>query len=163
MYFLDFTHARDLFSFFENVGYRDNEFDVTDLPQVLWPNLYLLSVGASRELTIRIAGEGIQQWFNRPIRGLDLRTIVHGEAQAGVLEAYDQAIDQHDRLALRRVAIFPRQNLTRVIECAIAPLVKDGVTTRIIGCLYLETFDYQHPSPGTDQTFVFPWDASRAD
>lgn len=144
-----FIHQHHFDSFFASINPDYNCFDVTRLPGAVWPNLYMVQV-AGRALVVTLVGEEIRRIFARDLRGTDLRSVTHGPNAESVSKGYDQAIDEQKRVLMRRVVHFKDREITRIVECGFAPLVKDGTVVRIIGCLFAYAVVFGHAEYETD-------------
>ena len=133
----NFAQRELLTRFFASVPERLEAFDVARVPSQLWPNLYLLDVEAEA-LRVRLTGDRLRLAFGRDLRGLDLRRVIHGPKSDQVHAAYDLAITEGRRAAMRQTVHLKERNLTCFVECAFAPLAMAGRTTRIVGCLFAD-------------------------
>lgn len=132
-----FANRDALARFFAAVPVDLEAFDVANVPVSLWANLYLIDV-QDGALVVRLAGDRLRAAFGRDLRGVDLRTVIHGPDSDRVHAAYDLAIAEGRRAAMRQTVHLRARTLTCFIECAFAPLVEDGRVRRIVGCLFAE-------------------------
>lgn len=146
-----FMKQAELSCFLDAVPDTVAAFDVAEITPRLWPHLYLLEVSGPK-LIVRLTGERLRHTFGRDLRGVDLRQIIHGPDTRTVTAAYDGAITERHRVAMRRTVHLRERNVTCRIECAFAPLVERDSVRQIVGCLFS---DYVTFSEGdTDETAV---------
>ncbi|MBP5858362.1 PAS domain-containing protein [Marivibrio halodurans] len=146
-----FTKQSELSCFLDAVPGTVAAFDVADVPPRLWPYLYLLDVDGPG-LIVRLTGDRLRHTFGRDLRGVDLRRIIHGPDTHTVTAAYDGAIAERHRVAMRRTVHLRERNVTCRIECAFTPLIERDVVRQIVGCLFSDYITFSEGD--TEETVI---------
>jgi hypothetical protein len=152
-----FLSRAELELFLSRVPDQLAAFDIVELEGHLWPHLYLIEVGPRGELIVVLVGDHLRDTFRRDLRSVDLRGIVHGPGSGEVVGCYDLALERHARVAMRRSVDVHANGVSRIVECAFAPLLAGGRVEKIIGCLFFHEQDLR-PLRRRDaaKTCVFP-------
>jgi len=136
--FNGFVFSDQMEAFF-GLRIRDaDDFDVLDVPGPLWQHLYLVDVGRDGSLVIRLCGNFLSDLFRRPLKGVDLRSIVHGEHSAEVLALYEEAGRTGQAFAVQQTVLLAAQGYIMRVECAMRPLWDRGRPARILGCFFVD-------------------------
>jgi len=150
-----FVFSAQMEAFF-GLRIRDAEdFDVLDVPGPLWQHLYLVDVDRDGSLVIRLCGNFLSEVFKRPLKGVDLRSIVHGEQSAEVLALYEEAGRTGQAFAVQQTVHLPAQGYVMRVECAMRPLWDRGRPARILGCFFVDRrFEREGQETGRSRTKI---------
>lgn len=136
--FEGFVFSAQIAAFFALHIHDAEDFDVLDVPAELWQHLYLVDVGRDGSLIIRLCGNFLSDVFKRPLKGVDLRSIVHGEHSGDVLALYEEAGRTGQAFAVQQTVVLPAQGCIMRVECAMRPLWDRGRPARILGCFFVD-------------------------
>lgn len=133
-----FVFSAQMGQFFDLRLNSASEFDVLNVPAPLWQHLYLVDVGWDGSLVIRLCGNFLTDVFKRSLKGVDLRSIVHGDRSAEVLALYEDAARTGRAYAVQQTVYLPGQGCIMRVECAMRPLWDGGRPARILGCFFVD-------------------------
>lgn len=135
-----FDAGADLRLFFDHMPETAAAFDILSVPTALWEHLYLVDCDPRGALSVKLTGQAIRDVFGRDITGLDLRRSLHGGYKGRVTRAFDEAIAEQRKMAMRQVVFFQQEFLARVVECGFCPMSVDGRVVELVGCMYFHEY-----------------------